>query len=59
MSLSVAYLQGSATAATGEWRNRLYYLKSQAHHSIMPSDFSARISAYTEATQSLLTWELQ
>ena len=32
--------------------------KSHAHHSIVPSICSTRISTYTEATHTLLTWEL-
>ena len=31
---------------------------SQAYHSNVPSVNSAHISTYTEATQTLLTWEL-
>ena len=47
--------QGSAMAAMGEWRDSL---KSYSYCLIVLSISSAHISTYTEATQTLLTWEL-
>ena len=50
LSLSATYVQGSAMAAVGEWRDEVGCSNSQAYRSNVPSVNCAHIFTDTEAT---------